>query len=368
MLIRPRIFAFHLLNDRSGSPKVLSQVIRGWQREGLDVHLCTSNHLNGFLSDLDGVTYHNIWYRFKSNPWLRLVYFSLSQLLLFVKMYSKVSADDVIYVNTVLPFGAGLLGKVKGCRVIYHVHETTVNPGILKWFLFKVLRISASDIINVSDFVRQSHGIQQIRNHTVYNALDAEFLAGVLPKQAPERPGHVLMVCSLKAYKGVFEFVQLAVDFNAYSFRLVLNADQQEINRFFRNTEIPGNLEVFSAQKDLHPFFRWADLVVNLSLPDSWIETFGLTIIEGMAYGLPAVVPPVGGILEVVDPEETGLLADARDREGLNKSLRRILEDTNTYIRFSKASFRRLALFREEKMLSDINNMLFQSPTKQFNI
>jgi glycosyltransferase involved in cell wall biosynthesis len=368
MLTKPRIYAFHLLNDRSGSPKVLSQIIRGWQKDGVDVHLCTSLHLDGFLSDLEGVTYHHIWYRFKSNPWLRLVFFSLSQVLLFVKMYSRIRKQDIMYVNTVLPFGAALLGKIKGCRVMYHVHESTVNPRILKWFLFKVLSWTASEIINVSDFVGKSHSVIHIQNHVVYNSLDEGFFAGQVPKNLPAFPRNVLMACSLKAYKGVFEFVQLARDFKEYSFRLVLNAQEQEILKFLKGTEIPVNLQVYPSQKDMHPFFQWADLVVNLSLPDAWIETFGLTIIEGMAYGLPAIVPPVGGILEVVEPEATGLLADARDREALNRSLPRILEDRETYVRFSKASSKRLELFREAKMLSDINNILFNTPKKQFTI
>ena len=39
---------------------------------------------------------------------------------------------------------------------------------------------------------------------------------------------------------------------------------------------------------------------MNLSDPELCIETFGLTIIEGMAYGLPAIVPNVGGPTEIV--------------------------------------------------------------------
>ena len=82
----PRIFAFHLLNDRSGSPKVLSQLLKNWVTEGSEVHLYTSNQTNGFLSDIKGISYHNGWYQFKSNPWLRLVYFTLSQVILLIKM------------------------------------------------------------------------------------------------------------------------------------------------------------------------------------------------------------------------------------------------------------------------------------------
>ena len=42
-----KIFAFHLLNDYSGSPKVLMQLIKGWTKNNLDVHLVTCKGRNG---------------------------------------------------------------------------------------------------------------------------------------------------------------------------------------------------------------------------------------------------------------------------------------------------------------------------------
>ncbi|MBK8444252.1 MAG: hypothetical protein IPL35_12910 [Sphingobacteriales bacterium] len=54
-----RLFAFHLLNDRSGSPKVLSQLLKIWTSSGAkNIHLYTSPHQNGFLSDIQGIQYH----------------------------------------------------------------------------------------------------------------------------------------------------------------------------------------------------------------------------------------------------------------------------------------------------------------------
>lgn len=350
-----RIFAFHLLNDRSGSPKVLSQIIKGWVKEGIEVNLYTSFYQEGFLSNLEGVKYHNGWYRFKVNPWMRLLFYTLSQLILIFKMYRKIKKKDVIYINTVLPFGAALIGKIKGCRIIFHIHESTVNPAALKWFLFKIVKLLATEIINVSKYVEKSHGIKNVPNYLVYNAIDEAFLANVIHKKELVIPNHVLMVCSLKAYKGVFEFIQLAADFPQYRFRLVLNATRTEIDSFFDGTQFSDNLTLFPSQSNLHPFFQWADLIVNLSKPDGWIETFGLTIIEGMAYGLPSIVPPVGGILEVIEEGTTGFSVDSRDRKSLNDSLNQLLGNTDFYRDCSKKALQRLNYFSEEKMLMEIS-------------
>jgi len=120
-----RIYTFQLLNDFSGSPKVLMQLIKGWVNYGIDVHIVTASGRTGFLSDIKGVSYHSFWYKLAGNPIVRLFFFILSQLQTFYIMLFKVKKDDLIYINTVLPFGAAILGKLIGCRVIYHIHETS---------------------------------------------------------------------------------------------------------------------------------------------------------------------------------------------------------------------------------------------------
>lgn len=358
MKIKNRIVAFHLLNDRSGSPNVLSQILKGWVEEGREVLLYTSLHQEGFLSGIAGVEYHHGWYKFKANPWLRLVYYTLSQAILFFKMMFVVRKSDIIYINTVLPFGAALLGKLKGARVIYHIHESTVNPAVLKWFLFKMVSWAADDILNVSQYVAQSHGIKNIPNHLVYNAIEESFLAQVVSKEITAKPSRVLMVCSLKAYKGIFEFIQLAGDHRQYSFRLVLNATPSEIDNFLQGTSFPENITIYPSQVNLHPFFQWADVIVNLPRPDSWIETFGLTIIEGMAYGLPAIVPPVGGILEVIEEGVTGYSVDSRNRSELNMKLTSLMDNLADFRTCSKAASNRLNLFKQKAMLKQINSIV----------
>jgi len=354
-----RIFAFHLLNDRSGSPKVLSQIVKGWIKEEREVWICTSLHQDGFLSHIQGVQYINGWYRFKTNPWIRLIYFTISQLLLFFKLLFIIKKSDIIYINTILPFGAALLGKLKGCHVIYHIHESTINPALLKWFLIKVAKWTADDMIHVSKYVAKANAINYASNHLVYNSIDNDFLNQAVPKALKSKPRNVLMVCSLKVYKGIYEFIHLAEDNAQYQFRLVINASQNEIDTFMDGIKVPENTILYPAQKNLHPFFQWADIVVNLSRPDRWIETFGLTIVEGMAYGLPALVPNIGGISEVIEEGVTGFGVDSRNRKLLNSKLKALMENPDLYMLFSKAAIERLKHFQEQTMLEKINKIVW---------
>lgn len=329
-----KIYAFHLLNDYSGSPKVLMQLATKWVDEGHEVTLVTCAGRQGFLSDIAGVSYQFFHYQWSSNAWLRLLFLLMSQLHLVWKTLWLVKKDDLVYINTVLPFGAAFLGKIKGCRVVYHIHETSMKPLLLKKILFGIVRFAADDVVYVSRYLAHEERVPSARAHIVYNSIEPDFAQKASTFQRPNRPpAHVLMVCSLKAYKGVNEFVELAKNLPQYQFRLVLNADQGAIDAWLLPELYPDNLEVFSTQTNLHPFYQWADLVLNLSRPDGWVETFGLTVLEGMTYGLPVIVPPVGGVTELVEEGRNGYLVDCRDAGLLQQRVRQILDSPEQYAR-----------------------------------
>jgi len=343
-----KIYAFHLLNDFSGSPKVLKQLATGWVAKGFDVNIVTSKGKDGFLSEIDGVTYHQFWYSWAPNPFLRLLNLIISQLSLIGLMLFKLKRKDIVYVNTVLPFGAAIVGKIIGCRIIYHMHETSMKPVILKKVLFGIANWAASDAVYVSNYLLHQENLGNVKKHLLYNAIENDFLETALrTRKTNENSKNVLLVCSLKEYKGVVEYVNLARDNSEYSFRMILNSTDEDISRFFMHSIIPDNLEILSTKKNLHPYYNWADVIVNLSRPDGWIETFGLTVIEGMAYGLPAIVPPVGGITELVEDGENGYKVDCRDSALLNNKLKQILDYPATYRSMVDEAKKKISDFKE---------------------
>lgn len=74
---------------------------------------------------------------------------------------------------------------------------------------------------------------------------------------------------------------------------------------------------------DLVEYENTADVLVVPSRR----ESFGIAAIEAMACGKPVVGTRVGGLGEVIDHEETGLLVEPDDPEGLAVAILRILKD-----------------------------------------
>lgn len=332
------VFA-HLLNDYSGSPLILSSIIKAVREEGYEVDLFTSGDNEGFLSNLD-VNYYYFPYQFFNNKYIRLVVFMMSQMILFFKLFWRYrnQKDVVFYINTLLPFGMGLAGKILGKRVVYHVHETSMKPLAFKKLLKTLAEKTATTAIYVSNDLMQKEALPNVEGKVVYNGLSNDFLAKAKDEK-PEKIDNefrVLMLCSLKDYKGVPEFVELAKRLPQYKFELVINATNEAIKEYFGQVPDYLNLTIFPVQSNVHPFYQRADLVLNLSHPETWVETFGMTILEAMHYGIPCIVPPVGGPIELIDNGIQGFQIDQRNISKVKEKIELIATNKALYTSLSE--------------------------------
>ncbi len=355
-----RIFCVHLFNDYSGSPLVFSTVIKGLQKKEYECSIFTCSGQEGFLSGMS-IPYHYFSYRWLPNRFLRLFMYVYSQWSLFLKVKAKAEQADIIYINTLLPFGAALAGWKTNTRVVYHIHEVSIKPALLKRFLKWVATKTASEVIFVSQYLAGEEALIGVPFKVVPNALSEKFVAAVKQSEKEvERSAifKVLMLCSLRAYKGVDVFVAIAKDLPELDFDLVLNASEEEIARYFSASQIPANLNLFPKQKNVHPFYQKADLVLNLSHPEQWKETFGMTLLEAMYYGLPCIAPPVGGPAEIIRDGEEGFLIDQREKNKIVTAIRRLSVDKVMYQEMSQKAQKKALCFSEQQLIVDVDSVL----------
>ena len=348
------VFA-HLLNDRSGSPKVLASTIACFQASGREVRLFVGSEGAGCLNDV-GVTTTRYWYRRTPYRFFTLATYLASQFLLLLRLHRTPDIDRsaLIYVNTLLPVGASLYGWMTGRPVVYHLHEVSVSPVAFKWFLVFIARLTARRLIYVSDFHRRNLPISFVSAKTVYNALDETFMvrAGGEPYQhRHDDYFNVLMLASLRNYKGIPEFLALAGRLATRTdirFNLVLNDDTAAVERYFQETLLSSNVTVYPRTDNTKVHYAKASLVLNLSRPDLYVETFGMTLLEAMAFGIPVIAPTVGGPLELVSDGQEGFLIDCRNGEELVAKVLQLADDEALCLNLSGRARQRAAHFTSE--------------------
>ena len=356
------IVCFHLFNDHSGSPQVLRTVVEGLLERGYHIDLVTSR--GGVLDELEGkenLRLKQYNYKFARNVAVRAVRYVWVQLqVFFIALGYIFKKDTVMYINTILPVGAAIGGRLACKKVVYHYHENAKAKSTAYRVLAKIMQLIAGDIICVSQYQR-SFLRRKKRVHIIPNALKKELAARLTPnsEKAFENK-RVLMLGSLKEYKGTREFIILASRLNRYWFELVINDSKENIDKYLKEKKITltENISIYPRQEDVAPFYNRASLVLNLTNKKYAIETFGLTALEAMTAGLPVIVPTVGGIAEMVNDGENGFKIDSQDCEEVKKCIENILRNKDVFVNLSNNALAKSRLYDAKHMIDNIANIL----------
>jgi L-malate glycosyltransferase len=356
--MKNQVVCFHLFNNFSGSPNVLNTVINGLSQRNYQITLVTSLNNKGFLNYVTCTKKKNISYVFRSNRILRLFQFIKFQILAALYIFNT-DKNAIIYLNTIQPFLPAIIAKLRRQKIIYHFHEAKVRESLYIRFLFYIVQITSDKIICVSKYVlNQLNSKSYNKAYVVYNSLAPEFYQNQILKFTGSARKSILMVSSSREYKGIYEFCKLASQLAQYDFILVCDATKKEVSLLFRNYLKIPNLRIIESQSNLHPYYACADLVLNLSNPRQFIETFGLTILEGMSYGVPAIVPPIGGIAELVEDNYNGFKADVNDMNYVIDCIKSIFANDTNYTRMTVNAKKKAMEFNPEKQIAQVAGII----------
>jgi glycosyltransferase involved in cell wall biosynthesis len=361
------LFYVHLFNDFSGSPRVFKDAIDSDINGYENTYVVTSKHA-GFLN---GVTANrvNCFYARSSNRYIQLCYFLLSQILLFMQLSFLLLKGRIkrrkstVVINTMLPFGAGISAKLFANKVVYYVHETYIKPDILKRFLRFFIEHCATNVIFVSKYLQQKEAFRKPLADVIYNGLRTDFtVVNVVDTKAKFINKQLFFAGSLKSYKGIDQLLQLALHLPSFEVIAAINCEEVELEQYKKSHTIPENMTFHIRPANIKSYFERSFLVLNLSLPDGWIETFGLSLLEGMAFGSPVVSPPVGGPIEFVN-SSNGYLVDSRETKKIVEFVLHLNSSFDVWNSYSQQ-----ALQTSKRFTAEEYKQCFQAYFKQHNL
>lgn len=189
-------------------------------------------------------------------------------------------------------------------------------------------------------------GIPADRVHVIPFCVDDHRFA--LGTARPE-PGvfRIIMVSRLVPRKGHDDLVRAFAKAHATrpDLRLTLLGDGPErpaLERLIDELGVRDAVEVtgWVAHEEVPDRMRRAHVIALPShMPG---ETFPVSLMEGMALGLPAIGARWFGIPDIIEDGKTGLVVAPQDRDALTAAIERLADDRDFYARASRAAIERV--------------------------
>ena len=260
----------------------------------------------------------------------------------------------------------GIAGKLLSLvtlpyRLIYVVH--TLPQGARRLSLNKVLarRFKKNKVLlTVSQYAKQQIArcwMSENYHHNltcIYNTIPYH-LDQSLPRRAPNQMV-VLTLGHVVAYKNPAVWIAVAKQVVAQHPSVVFTwAGDGELLTECRDAvkEYP-NINFIGSQKEVSALLTAATLYFHPSRE----ESHGIAVVEAMKYGIPCVVSKVGGLVESVIHEQTGLIAEADSIEDFTTYLLMLIKDEAKRAQLGEAGKNRFATLFSHRAWQDSMDQL----------
>jgi len=164
----------------------------------------------------------------------------------------------------------------------------------------------------------------------------------------------ILFCGRLEEYKGIFDFVEMALRLpNNLRFVMVGEGSQKD------NLKHAG-VELRSASYDDMPnIYQEADIFVAPSKPTkTWEEQYCTVLLEAQAAGLPIVTTNTGGIPENVG--DAGIIVPAGDVDAITNAVRRFIDEPTLRASYSKKARERAVHVHDIALGAEKLDLLYQ--------
>lgn len=231
-----------------------------------------------------------------------------------------------------------------------------------------VMRLQAANkpdlLISPSQFVLEQHSPTRIAPHA-QRAVVRLFneTTQVFAPPEPDKPLHALFIGSVGRHKGVRYLVEAFRSLADPQVRLeIVGSGDNELELCRRLAADDQRIRFidFLSGIDKEQAFQRANVVV---LPSVWYDNAPVVILESFARGRPVIGSSIGGIPELINHEQNGLLFEPRNTDDLTFCLNRLNQDRALRHSLSIGAYASSGNYTSDIHLRKINQ-LYQQITK----
>ncbi len=230
---------------------------------------------------------------------------------------------------------AALYCRLTGKRVIHHFHDLYQSPlplRIWSWFVTDFVhntQFGYEAIIRTHPRIRRKHNvvIPCIVDVQVFSTRDAAVL------ETLHRRHDLFFVGQVSRHKGIdllLEAFGLVASSHPEAMLHIVgdcpNNFREEFERLRSDHRVADRVKYWGYRPDVLHLLESAYLYVHTSPPSRFQESFGRSVVEAMALGVPTVCFGSGALQEIVVDRETGLICE-ESPTALAGAIRKMLDD-----------------------------------------
>jgi glycosyltransferase involved in cell wall biosynthesis len=206
-------------------------------------------------------------------------------------------------------------------------------------------------------------GIPRKRIFVIYNGMEPSDLpVRQTPQDIAMGNPSILCVANIRPEKGLFVLLQAIADLHTFhpQIRAVLVGADLTEGRFFSEARLQGLSDTFTwvgFVPDVRAYLRQADL---FALPSLYREGTPTSILEAMLEGLPVVASHVGGVGELIQHGQTGILVEPSDPLALAAAIHYLLENEDTREAIRKKAHAYVLKHHSMQKMVDAHFQVFQ--------
>lgn len=211
------------------------------------------------------------------------------------------------------------------------------------------------EFFGASQLYHESMTLPRHAHVTIYNALPEHIELRVAPREGLSETPTIGVVSRLEEIKGM--------DLVIPAFAQLLTQCPQARLLIVGDGSLRGKMEEQAQEFGVHKHIEWAGRQeqgalqgfydrIDLFWMPSRSEGFGLSALEAMARGCPVVASDVGGLPELLEDGEVGILIPPGDIKALAHVSHHILSDLLQWQQLSRAALNRATCFASDKYRS----------------
>jgi glycosyltransferase involved in cell wall biosynthesis len=191
----------------------------------------------------------------------------------------------------------------------------------------------------------------------IHKGMDREWFRDVIPATRKELgiPENVLVagcVANVRRIKGLPCLLEatchMRPDLPLHILLIGSGMDSGRILKMIDASPLKDRIHILGYRPDVYELIAACDIYIQPSLS----ESLSRSVMEAMCMGVPCVVSGVGGLVELVEDQQSGLVFKTGDPKALARALEKMAGDGEMRKRFSLAGIKRMEeIFSVENMV-----------------